>query len=319
MPVLWNYNTSSMWTSIHILQFLVRVSCHTCISTFSVKYQTKSTQHSIVMNCLNNNSEQWKVCQSWGPTEHLTKHKDFLRALWQLKHTHTQTMEKRNHPHFSIMSVPIVRGASCCSIMMIKCFNPQTFLFFLLQGSLFAKWWKAFYDPTFLFQYVLFDMCCLLYFPDPSLNPTHPFNAVDKRRGADLCSETSWLSAQRWKNTYPHSPTSNSFSGIDAKQLRGQIISSQGKLPIVHAMKQDETWNMLAHNEWCVCARLLHNLPSNFLSFSLTLNHLSSSGTISPPKAITMTTAVRICTTVISVGKKRRKLCVFVWESIYHT
>lgn len=120
--------------------------------------------------------------------------------------------------------------------------------FFLLLGSLFAKWQKAFYYPTFLFQFVLFDICCPLYFPDPSLNSTRPFNAVDKWWVAGLCSGTSWHSARCWRNTYPHSPTSNSFSGIDARQHHGQIILSQGKLPIVHAVKQDETWNMLAHN-----------------------------------------------------------------------
>ena len=145
----------------------------------------------------------------------------------------------------------------------------------------------------FLWSYFSLPICivwhmCLLYFPDPPLNPAHSFNAVDKRRGAGLCSGTSWRWNWCWKNTYPRSPTSNSFSGIDVKQHRGQIISSQGKLPIVHAMKQDETWNMLAHNEWCLSpSQSSPELPlifSHSLSLELKWHH-------NPQKAITMTTA----------------------------
>lgn len=67
---------------------------------------------------------------------------------------------------------------------------------------------------------------------------------------------------------------------------------------------------MLAHNEPWVCARVssLQSIP-NFLSFS---HPLELQRRRNPREAITMTTAVRICTTVISVvreeeGKKKKK------------
>lgn len=211
-----------------------------------------------------------------GPAGRMTAHQNKRALQWD---THTQdhsdsvnleTSEKLSYPHFSIMSAPTVRGAPCCSITMINNIDAPVPSLSASTSSPVCQMIKGFfYDPTFLFLYVLYDICCPGYFPDPSLNPTHPFNAVDKCRQTGFSSGTSRLSARCWKNTYPHSPASNSFSGIDVQQHTGQINLIQGKLPIVHAVKRDETWNTLTHNEQCVC--LLCNLPPNFLSFSLPL------------------------------------------------
>lgn len=101
----------------------------------------------------------------------------------------------------------------------------------------------------------------------------------------------------------------------------GQIVSSQGKLPIVQASKQDETWNMAARNELslCVCVCMLvsslQSIP-NFLSFSHPLELLRRHN---PREAITMTTAVRICTTVISVVWKKEGIVHFRWIGMTHT
>lgn len=48
-----------------------------------------------------------------------------------------ETLEKLNDPHFSIMSPTTVRGACCCSIMMIKRVTaPSLSLFFYQQSCL---------------------------------------------------------------------------------------------------------------------------------------------------------------------------------------
>lgn len=186
---------------------------------------------------------------SWGRWNSYSEH-THTHTLTQA-HTltpHLKTLEKLNHPHFSIMPLPTVRGGACCSIMMIKYFNPRRFCLFSFCSD------PCLPNDKRLFMILLFssNLYCLTYVvPYISLTPPwtqRPFNAVDKWWVAGLCSGTSWHSARCWRNTYPHSPTSNSFSGIDARQHHGQIILSQGKLPIVHAVKQDETWNMLAHN-----------------------------------------------------------------------
>ncbi len=133
------------------------------------------------MKRVNNKSEQQKVSHAWGPAGHLTPHKDILRALRQPTHTHThtlthkhththththihdatnlKTLEKLNHPHFSIMSVPTVRGASCCSIMMIKCINVRGFSLFSLRRQLCLP------NDKRLFMILLFSsyMYCLTY------------------------------------------------------------------------------------------------------------------------------------------------------------
>lgn len=210
-----------------------------------------------------------------GPAGRMTAHKNKRALQWD---THTRTKwfcKSGDLGEAKLSSFQHYVCANCqrCSLLFHnddqEHWCTRSFSFLLYQQPCLPNDKRLFYDPTFLFLYVLCDTCCPGYFPDPSLNPTHPFNAVDKCRQTGFSSGTSWLSARCWKNTYPHSPASNSFSGIDVQQHSGQINLIQGKLPIVHAVKQDETWNTLTHNEQCVC--LLCNLPPNFHSFFLPL------------------------------------------------
>lgn len=133
------------------------------------------------------------------------------------KPANQETLEKLNDPHFSIMSPTTVRGACCCSIMMIKRITALSLTPVFSTSSPAWQMIKG-YDPASLFLYVLSDICCPLYFPDPFLNSTHSFNAVNEWQWAGLSAGTSWHPAWCWKNTYPHSPASDSFSGIDAEQ-----------------------------------------------------------------------------------------------------
>lgn len=90
---------------------------------------------------------------------HTRTHNDFAEP-W--------TLEKLNHPHFSIMMAPTVRGASCCSIMMIKRINAPGFSLFPSAGSSVQPNDKRLYRILLFSSY----MYCLTYVvPYISLTP----------------------------------------------------------------------------------------------------------------------------------------------------
>ena len=141
-----------------------------------------------------------------------------------------------------------------------------------------------------LFMILLFSsyMYCLTYVvPYISLTPpwTQHIHLMQWINGGERVSALGPLGTRLGaeRTLIPTHPHQIHFLALTGEQRRGQIILSQGKLPIVHAMKQDETWNMLAHNELCVSP--LQSSP-NFLSFSLILSHLSFSGAITPERQL---------------------------------
>ena len=210
------------------------------------------------MKCPNNTGEQQRASRAWGPAGHLTPHKDILRALRQHTHTLTQytrahndapnfkTLKRLNHPRFSIMSLPTVRGASCCSIMMIKHINPLGYSPPRHPSSCLP-------NDERLFMILLFSpyMYCLTYVvPYISLTPpwTQRIHLTQRinGRGAGVCSGTSWRLTPVLKEHL--SPLTHiEFIFLALARCSGMVrsFSSQGKLPIVQA----ETWSMLAHNE----------------------------------------------------------------------
>lgn len=137
----------------------------------------------------------------------------------------------------------------------------------------FAKWQKAlFYKLIPIVGHVLSSIC-----PWPLLEPTISI-LMWRKNGVELVPASRPLGAQLGaeRTLIPAHPHQIHFLALGAARHRGPIISSQGKLPIIYATEQDETWCMLAHTMSAVCLFFAapHFPPltsAHFLSLSITL------------------------------------------------
>lgn len=180
------------------------------------------------------------------------------------------------------MAVPTVRGASCCSIMIIKRFIPQGFsLFFCRQPCL--------PNDERLFMILLFSSCmyCLTYVvPYISLTPpwTQHIHLMQWINGKDWLSAEGPLGTRHCAKrtlipTHPHQirflALMRSCTVVRSFQVK---VNCQYYTPW-NKMKHEICWHTMS------CVSPSHSFP-NFLSFSLSRSYLSFSGAITPERQL---------------------------------